>query len=277
MAASALLALREGLEAALVIGIVLGVLQKIDRPGLRRVFWLGVAAAVALSALVAVLLGIIGAELSGPPEMIFEGSAMALAAAILTWMIFWMRGQSKSLKSDIETRAGLALGKHNRTALFSLAFLSVFREGLELALFLLAAEASSSPVQTILGAVLGLGGAVLLGLALFHSTRKLSLQRFFKVTNFLLLLFAAGLVRSALGEFIEVGWIPPVIEHVWNLTPILSDSSSFGEVLKALFGYSSNPSLVEVVGYLAYFGALLATFAFGSLTKSTQTPSPSAT
>jgi high-affinity iron transporter len=134
-----------------------------------------------------------------------------------------------------------------------LAFLAVVREGIELALFLTAATFASDPQSTILGLLLGLGVAVLLGWSLFTSTLRLNLRRFFQVTGFLLILFAAGLVAHGVHEFNEVGWIPPVIEHVWNVNPILDENSTLGLMLKALFGYNGNPSLTEVLAYLAYY------------------------
>ena len=99
--------------------------------------------------------------------------------------------------------------------------------------------------------------AVLLGWALFATTLRLNLRRFFQLTGILLVFFAAGLVAHSLHEFIELGWIPPVIEHVWNLNPILNDQSTLGKLLSALFGYNGSPSLTELLAYAAYFGMVL--------------------
>jgi len=138
-------------------------------------------------------------------------------------------------------------------ALFGLAFLAVVREGIELALFLTAATFASDAQSTILGTLLGLGVAILLGWGLFASTVRLDLRRFFQVTGFLLILFAAGLVAHGVHEFNEVGWIPSIVEHVWDANPILDENSTLGSLLKALFGYNGNPSLTEVLAYFAYF------------------------
>ena len=257
MLASFLLSLREGLEAALIIGIVLGVLVKLKRTDLNGVVWRGVGLAALLSLLAAIALNLLGMEFEGKGEEIFEGVAMLLAAGVLTWMILWMKNHGGTLKSEIEEQTNqAALGKGQK-ALFALAFLAVFREGIELALFLLAARLTSSPLQTISGALLGLSGAAVLGWILFTSTMKLSLRNFFGATNILLIIFAAGLVGLGVHEFNEAGIIPSVIEHVWDFNGILSDKSEVGLLLKALVGYNGNPSLTEVSAYVSYLVVLV--------------------
>lgn len=253
MLAGFLLSLREGLEAALIIGIVLGVLQKMDRAELKPVVWRGAAAAVLVSALVALTLNWLGMELEGTGEQIFEGVAMLLAASILTWMIFWMRRQGAGFKKGIEAKTGAALAKNGGRALFMVAFLAVVREGIELALFLVAARLTSSPLQVFAGTVFGLAAAAILGWMLLASTRRMNMQNFFQTTSLLLIFFAAGLVGLGVHEFNELGWIPSVIERVWDISPLLSDATGFGLVLKSLFGYSAAPSLTMVIGYLSYF------------------------
>lgn len=272
MATSFVLSLREGLEAALIIGIVLGVLRKMERQNLNTSVWLGAISATMVSVLVAIGLNWIGAEFEGQGEQLFEGLTMLLAAGVLTWMVFWMRKQSKTMKQEIEAGVHTATISNGQRALFFLAFLAVVREGIELALFLLAARLASNPYQEFLGAALGISVAVLLGWVIFATSRRLSLSKFFQSTNVLLALFAAGLVGLGIHEFNELGWIPAIIEHVWDLTPFLADGSTLGQLLKALVGYNSSPSLSQVIGYLGYFGLLIAILwkkhqAFGSLEK----------
>ena len=257
MLASLLLSLREGLEAALIIGIVLGVLHKVKRTDLNKTVWLGAGIAAAISALAAVGLNFLGMKFEGLAEEIFEGVAMLLAAGVLTWMIFWMHNSAANLKGEIEAKAQeAALGKGEK-AIFALAFLAVFREGVELALFLLAIQDTSSPAQTLIGAITGLVGAAVLGWMLFTSTSKLNLQCFFRVTNVLLIIFAAGLVAYGVHELNEAGIIPSIIEHVWDINGILNEKSQFGLILKALVGYNGNPSLTEVIAYLGYLGGIV--------------------
>jgi high-affinity iron transporter len=260
MLSSFLLALREGLEAALIIGIVLGALRKISRWDLRAVVWRGAALAAGVSLMVAVGLQLIGAEFEGRGEQLFEGTAMLTAAALLTWMIFWMQRQADSHGRELEAGVLKAAVKGGGWALFILAFLAVLREGLELALFLTAATFSSSALQTVSGTVTGLAAAALVGYLLFATTRRLSLKQFFRITNVLLILFAAGLFARSVHEFIEAGLVPVVVEHVWNLTPWLSDTSTLGQLAGALFGYSASPSLMEVGAYLGYFAVLVLLF-----------------
>ncbi len=257
MLASLLLSLREGLEAALIIGILFGTLKKIRREDLAPTLWAGTLSALALSAAAALALNSLGAALEGAAEQIFEGITMLLAAAVLTWMIFWMARQAHSLRHELEASVRKAALQTGRLALFALAFLAVIREGVELALFLTATAFTAGGQQTLLGALLGLALAVLLGWGLFTATLKLDLRRFFQVTSALLLVFAAGLVAHGVHEFNEAGWIPVIIEHVWDINYLLDEKSTLGEVLKALFGYNGNPSLSEVLAYWGYFAAIL--------------------
>lgn len=256
MLVSFLLSLREGLEAALIVGIVLGVLLKLKRSDLNKAVWRGTGFAVILSVAVAIALNLLGMEFEGRGEQIFEGGAMLLAAGVLTWMILWMRNSAANLKAELEAKTKDVVRNQGANALFSLAFLAVFREGVELALFLLAVQKSSSPVQTLVGVLMGLATAIVLGWILFTSTRKLSLRGFFQMTNVLLIIFAAGLVAVGVHEFNEAGIIPAVVEHVWDVNSILSDKSEVGLMLKALVGYNGNPSLTEVIAYLVYLGGI---------------------
>jgi high-affinity iron transporter len=251
-----ILSLREGLEAALIIGMVLGAVRQMHRQDLSPSVWLGAGSATVLSLLTAILLTRLGLELKDPAEAIFEAITMLLAAGILTWMIFWMSKQARHLKTNLESgvqKASLA----GRWSLFGLAFLAVLREGVELALFLAAAAFSSTAPQTAPGALLGLGTAALLGWALFASSLRLNLRRFFQVTGVLLVFFAAGLVAHSLNEFNALGWVPSVIGHIWNINRILNDQSTFGQVLAALFGYNASPSLTEALAYAGYFGIVI--------------------
>jgi len=256
MLASFLLSLREGIEAALIIGIVIGALRKMRHMELIPAVWYGTISAVLVSVAGGVLLTVFGLSLEGTAEQIFEGVAMLLAAGVLTWMIFWMSRQARTIKDDLEGEVHKAAFEGGRRGLFALAFLAVVREGIELALFLTAATFASDAQSTILGALLGLGLAIILGWGLFASTIRLNLRRFFQVTGFLLILFAAGLVAHGVHEFNEAGVIPSVIEHVWNVNPILDENSTLGLMLKALFGYNGNPSLTEVLAYFAYYVAI---------------------
>ena len=202
-------------------------------------------------------------SLEDPAEAIFEGITMLIAAGILTWMIFWMSKQARFLKSELEAGVNKAAASAGKTAVFWLAFVAVVREGVELALFITAAFFAGNQggttgyiIQTLVGTILGVGTAALLSWTLFATTVRLDLRRFFQVTGFLLILFAAGLIAHGVYEFNEVGWIPSIIEHVWNLDAIISESSLLGQLLKTLFGYNSTPSLTEMIAYFVYIAVV---------------------
>jgi high-affinity iron transporter len=261
---SYLLSLREGLEAALIIGIALGALRKMHRGDLAPALWSGTLSATVTSLLAAAWLTRLGLSLSGEAEQVFEGVTMLLAAGLLTWMIFWMDGQGRHMRAELEAGVDRAAATTGRRAMFSLAFIAVLREGIELALFLTAsffvgnnAEVASNTIQTLAGAILGLGTAMLLGWTLFATTVRLDLRRFFQATGALLVLFAAGLVAHGVHEFNEAGWIPAVIEHIWDVNALIDESSLPGQLLKTLFGYNGNPSLTEMLFYFVYLGAVV--------------------
>ncbi len=261
MIAALVLAFREGLEAALILGVVLGVLKRVGQAGRSRYVWLGAALAALVSLGTGIGLYSLGVALEGPAEEAFEGAAMLLAAGVLTWMIFWMGRQGRAIQAELERDVRQAARNGGAWTLFSLAFLAVLREGIELALFLIAAAFTAEAGSTLVGGALGLGAAAVAGWLLFATTSRLDLRAFFRVTSLLLILFAAGLVAHGVHEFNELGWIPPVIERVWDTNPVLSEDSGVGEVLKALFGYNGNPSLTELLAYVGYWAAVLLTLA----------------
>ncbi len=194
MLSAFLLALREGLEAALIVGIVLSALHKMRRSELGASVWLGVGVGGMVSLVSGVGLVLLGIRLEGAAEKAFEGLTMLAAALVLTWVIFWMNRAARQLKAQLEGEVRQAVVTSRRGALFSLAFLAVLREGIELALFLAAAALTAGGQQTVFGASLGLATAVLLGWMLYRGTLRLDLRRFFAITSVLLILFAAGLV-----------------------------------------------------------------------------------
>jgi high-affinity iron transporter len=182
---------------------------------------------------------------------------MLLAAGVLTWMIFWMNRKGREIEAELEEDVRRAARGEGNWALFSLAFLAVFREGIELALFLTAATFTATAAATLVGALIGLAAAVLAGWLIFATTSRLNVQMFFRVTSILLIFFAAGLVAHGVHELNEAGLIPAVVEHVWDTNPLLDESSGLGQILKALFGYNGNPSLTEVVAYFGYWFVVL--------------------
>jgi high-affinity iron transporter len=252
MIAALLITLREGLEAALIAGIVLGVLRKLGRADRSKPVWAGVVAAVAVSIIVGLTLNALGVAFEGRREEIFEGVAMLLAAGVLTWMIFWMQRQGRQIQTELEFDVREATATGSAWALFSLAFVAVVREGIETALFLTAAAFSATPAQTVVGGALGLAVAIVLGWLMFAAGSRLDVRAFFRVTSVLLILFAAGLVAHGVHELQEAALLPTLVEHVWDVNHILDEGGALGTFLVALFGYNGNPSLLEVFSYLGY-------------------------
>lgn len=253
MIASLLISLREGLEASLIIGITFSYLRKTNQMRYRGYAWAGVLVAVVVSVVVALGIQWVGAELEGRAEQIYEGVMMLFAVLVLTWMIFWMRSQARTLKGNLETELESAVKESSPRGLFAVAFFAVAREGIETALLLTATAFVTDGINTVIGTLLGLGAAAVIGILLYASTIRLNLRVFFKVTSVLLLLFAAGLFTNSIHEFQEATLLPTIQDHVWNISHLLDDNSTMGQILRALFGYNSSPSLLEMMGYLGYW------------------------
>jgi high-affinity iron transporter len=255
-----LLMLREGLEAALIVGILAAYLVKIGRrDALPRVL-AGVLGALGLSVAIGLAIVITIGDLPALVQDTAEGVAGLLAVAVLTWMLFWMRRQGRALKGELEHDIDVALTGGSTAALVGLAFVAVFREGIETVLFLVAVISSAGAGLPVFGgAVLGLAIAVGIGIAIFVGGVRINLRRFFTVTGTVLIFVAAGLVAFSIHEFGEAGVIPNA-GAAFNVGGILSETSPLGSVLAGLFGYRSRPTPLEVIGYLAYLVPVLALF-----------------
>jgi high-affinity iron transporter len=257
---AAFLMTREGLEASLIVGIVLGFLAKTENRRYFGLIWLGTAAAVAISIAAGAALFFSIGELEGRGEQIFEGIAMFSAVSVLTWMIFWMRKQAANIKQELEAKLASAIAAGSAIGLASVVFFAVLREGVETALFLFAIGESSTPLATGIGAVVGLAISVSLGVAIYMGSRRLNLRQFFTATGLLLIVFAAGLLAHAVHEFQEAGLLPETIEHLWNTNGLVSEDSHFGKFLTALFGYNGDPSALEVGVWIMYLTFALTLF-----------------
>jgi high-affinity iron transporter len=257
---AAFLMTREGLEASLIVGIVLGYLAKTENRRYFRLIWLGTAAAVAVSVAAGAALFFTIGELEGRGEPIFEGVAMLSAVAVLTWMIFWMRKQAANIKTELEAKLASAIAAGSAIGLASVVFFAVLREGVETALFLFAIGESSTPLATGIGAVVGLTISISLGVAIYMGSRRLNLRQFFTATGILLIVFAAGLLAHSTHEFQEAGILPGTVEHIWNTNAVVSEDSGFGKFLTALFGYNGDPSALEVAVWFTFLATALVLF-----------------
>lgn len=248
-----LIVFRESLEACLVIGILLAFLSKAGLERLRTAIWVGAALAIAASLGVAGLfLGILG-EFEGRAEQIFEASFMLLGAGLLTTLILWIdRGD---IRHALEGRARARAGAGGWWGILLLVFTAILREGVETVIFL-GASLRDSGGAPLFAALAGLAAAILLGFLVFAAGTKV--RAFFAVTNVLLILFAAGLVASAVGELTEAGLLAPLVPALWKVGPPVT--GTLGSLLKGLFGYNPSPSLAMVLayaGFLSLVGALL--------------------
>src|SRR3954454_3913273 len=202
---SFVIVLREGFEAALLVGLILGVLNKTGQRQHARAVWVGLAAALACSVVIGAILFAAVGELEGQAEKLYEGTAMLLAAAVVTWMVFWMRKQARTLGGHLRSQVSSAVVAGGGLALASVTFIGVAREGLESALFLFASVGDDGVAATVIGGAAGAVAAMTLGYLFYRGTVRLDLRRFFMITGVLVIAFAAYLIMGGLHEFGEAG------------------------------------------------------------------------
>ncbi len=263
---SALITLREGFEAALIVAIVLAYLNKTQRTAAIRAVWGGVAAAVLVSIGAGVVLRVWFDGLEGVARMRAFAAIAFLAAGVLTWMIFWMRARSRSIKGELELEMGEALGTGSLLAVAGVAFFAVVREGLETALFLVAATTGAGSQAVVIGGVIGLTIAIAIAVAIYAGGKRIPMATFFKVTGLLLVVFAAGLVARGVQFLQAAGDLGTLDNAVYDLTSIawLTVSTQVGRFLAGIFGWDPRPSLEQVVAYLAYLAPVTAAFLWGT-------------
>ena len=256
--------LREGIEAALIVGIVASYLVRSGRREWLPALWIGVGLACAVSLAAGAVLDIIVGELPQRGQELFEAVIGLIAAAMLTSMVFWMRKAARSIKGELQAGVDAALaGPHQGLALVGLAFLAVVREGLESVFFLLAIFQQNSGWAPAIGAGLGIGLAAVVGYAIYALGVKLNLRSFFRWTGILILFVAAGLVANAVRSLHEAGLWNHLQQGVYDLGTVLPADSAFGAILSGFFGYQERAALGEVIAYLAFLIPMLALFLAG--------------
>lgn len=262
MIAELLIAFRESLEAALVVGIILAYLEKTGNTAYNRHVFLGVAAGILASVAAAALIQSAMGEFKGPAENLFEGSLMLTAAVLMGWMIIWMMNQG-NVRAQIEAGVSEKISKGKVFGLALFTFLSVFREGVETVIFISATVAQSS-ANSLLGIILGFSAALTLAFLIFQTAVRVDLKRFFTATSIVLAVFAAGIFAHAVHEFQEAGWLPEQ-EALWNTKGVLDDEGAAGSMLRTLTGYTATPTPLEAIAYAGYYAAFLA--AYGLMKK----------
>lgn len=261
MGASLLITLREGLEIALVLAILISYLVKSDRRGEVADVWRGTALAAAACVVGGIAFHIFVGEFTGKAEQFIEGTIAILAASVLTWMIFWMRNHARDMGTQLRAQIDAAT---TRKALVTIAFVAVLREGLETVLFLLSAETSnSSGSQVVIGGLVGLVIAAVLGRLVYMGGNKLKLSTFFNITGALLILFAAGLFGKFFHEYRELlgfesGWL---FGSAWNITSGAFAEGTFFDFMKGFFGWTNNPERIRVIAYFVYLVPIVALYA----------------
>lgn len=266
-AASFLITFRETLEAALVIGIILAYLKQTRSTSYNKSVYAGIGGGLLLAFLTATVFETYLGEFEGRAEEIFEGVIMLFAAVLITFMIFWMKRQ-KAVSQRLKTKVQGHIDRQHPWGLFLLSALSVGREGVETVIFLNAAGFAGS-TNPFWSGIAGIVIAILLGYVIFATTQRIPLKHFFNVTSALLILFAAGLVAHGVHEFQEAHLLPFWTQEVWDLNPAVvtegvyplwHEQGAIGSFLKALFGYNGDPTLLELMSYLAYLGLITYTF-----------------
>lgn len=256
-----LVMLREGVEAAIIVAILLGYLNRLERRNESRWVWAGTIAATFVSIATGLVLWNTVGGLDGSAEQLAEGLIAFVAAGLLTWMIFWMGRQARHIKTRLHTQVDTALAAGGATALALIAFVAVVREGVEASLFLISTTVGmESSTSQLVGGLVGLAAAGAIGALIYAGSARIDLRAFFRLTGVLIVVFAAGLVSKGVHEFQELGLLPTLNEHVWNLGILDPSTESAGQFLQSLFGWTPRPSLLMAIAYAAYLLPVLIAF-----------------
>ncbi len=244
---------REALEASLIVGIILAYLHRIGRADRAASVWLGVASALLVDgAVAAVSFHVIHQYDGSRIQAILEGSTYLVATAMLTYMSFWMKEQSRGIQRELEARVAAAVTSSSMLAMALLAAITVGREGLETAFFTLAISLRAQPLPLLSGAALGVLAGLGVSYWIYRLGRRAPLGIFFNVLGVLLLLFGAGLLADAVESFQSIGWLGFLQTAVWHSGRILPESSALGDILHSLLGYADSPSVLQVLTYASF-------------------------
>jgi high-affinity iron transporter len=253
--------LREGVEASMIVAILLAYLNRLGKREHFRDVFIGVGAALLLAtAAGAVIYTTVRSYDGTRGQTIFETGTYLLAAAVLTYMTFWMRNHARSISKELRSRAEAALDGKARWGLGLLAFQAVGREGLETVVFTLAILFSTSPAGAVSGAAIGLAGSLVIAFVIYRLGHKLNLGKFFTVIGVLLMVFAAGLLADAVENLQQLGWLPVLDQTMWHSGRLLSESSALGDVAHTFLGYSDAPTPLQLLVYLGYLAIVVTAY-----------------
>ncbi|MHA1865249.1 MAG: FTR1 family iron permease [Candidatus Heimdallarchaeaceae archaeon] len=259
--ASFLITFREVLEAALIVGILLVYVSKIEQRKLKKQIWVGTVIGIVLSIVFAVLFQLLLGGFSGYEE-IFEGFTMIIASLLLGWMIIWMSSEGSKIKEGLERKVDQTLEESKKYGVLLLTVFSVLREGVETVLFLSGVEAIEGNYFTMLwSGVLGLVVALIVAALVFLSGKRINIKAFFITTGILLVFFAAGMFTYGIHELQEINWFGPethwLQKQLWDTSGFIDDKNTeIGRFLRSLFGYQDKPTALELIVYLGFFATL---------------------
>lgn len=263
MLANFLIGLREGLEASLVVSILIAYLVKTGRRDDTRYIWTGVAAAIGLVVAVFAIVTVAFEQLPFKAQETVGGSLSILAAMLVTWMIFWMRRTARKLKSALEGELATAL-ELGPLAIATVAFVTVGREGLETAAIIWATINGSYTPDPFIGAISGIGVAVLLGYLIYRGALRINLSTFFTVTGGLLIVVAAGVLAYGVYDLQEAGVLPGLARTAFDVSSTIPADSWYGTLLKGTVNFQPNPSVLQVVAWVVYIVPVLFLYLRGS-------------
>jgi len=277
MFANYLIGLREGLEAALVVGILIAYLVKTERRQLLSRAWFGVGIAVAVSLSFGAILTLGPQGLSFEAQEAIGGTLSIVAVGLITWMIFWMGKNARHLKRELEGSMEKAISVGSG-AVVTMALLAVGREGLETALFLWAGiQSAGSSSGPVIGASLGLASAVVLGVLIYRGALRLNLRVFFQWTGVFLVVVAAGVLSYGIHDLQEAGILPGLNTLAWDVSATIGPTTVLGTVLKAIFNFTPATTVLQAVFYFAYLIPVLAIFIRTAFAKPTPRPDAAVT
>jgi high-affinity iron transporter len=261
LVSNALIGLREGLEAALVVVILAAFLVKTDRRYALKYVWLGVAAAVVLSVALGAVLTYGTSRLSFEQQELIGGIASIIAVGFVTAMVFWMRTAARTISGELKGQLDKALDV-GPWAVALVGFLGVGREGLETAIFFYATTeaAGQGQIQPMLGWIIGLAGAVLMGIAIYKGVLKINLGTFFRYTGILLIVVAAGILSYGIHDLQEAGFLPGLNNLAFDVSAAVPPDSWYGTLLKGIFNFSPNTTWLQAIAWVLYVGIVLTLF-----------------
>jgi high-affinity iron transporter len=273
---SGLIGLREGLEAAIVVSILVAFLTKSDRRDALKWVWLGVGGAVALTVVVFLTIQFGSNTITGLAAEAIAGVASLIAVAIVTTMVLWMKRAAATMSGELRSEMARAL-ETGPLAVALLAFLAVGREGVETALFMVG-YAEAQTIWPLTGLIIGVAVAGAIAYAIYRGALSLNLAKFFTYTGVFLIVVAAGILSYGVGALQTVGWLPGLADKAFDISTWFNWSSWYGEAIQGIFNITPTPTVLQLTGYLAYLAVVLALFLRPTRSAPTRTspqPNPS--